>query len=113
MVLLEQHFNDAPKEKFLRALRGEGVRFTTMYFDRLNEQPFVEAALSSRAFQKVYSKERLKRYRELNQCPRNDQLSQEGIWLPQYALLGGKKLMDEIADSMAKIYEYRNQLAKL
>ena len=109
----KEHFNDAPKEKFLRALRAEGVRFTTMYFDRLNTQPFIENTLSSRAFQKTFSKERLKRYREENHCPRNDQLSAEGVWLPQYAFLGGKKLMDDIADAMAKIHDNKDQLAKL
>ncbi|MHC4400866.1 MAG: DegT/DnrJ/EryC1/StrS family aminotransferase [Planctomycetota bacterium] len=109
----KEHFNDAPKEKFLRALRAEGMRFTTMYFDQLNEQPFIENTLSSRAFQKIFSKGRLKRYREQNHCPRNDQLSAEGVWLPQYAFLGGKKLMDDIADAMAKIHDNKDQLAKV
>ena len=109
----KEHFNDAPKEKFLRALRAEGIRFSTMYFDQLNKQPFIENTLNSRAFQKIFSKERLKKYREQNHCPRNDQLSAEGVWLPQYAFLGGKKLMDEIADAMAKIHDNKDQLAKL
>ena len=109
----KEHFNDAPKEKFLRALRAEGIRFTTMYFDQLNRQPFIEHTLKSRAFQKTFSKERLKRYREQNHCPCNDQLSAEGVWLPQYAFLGGKKLMDDIADAMAKIHDNKDQLGKL
>jgi perosamine synthetase len=109
----KEHFNDAPKVKFLRALRAEGMRFSTMYFDELNKQPFIENTLNSRTFQKVFSPERLKRYREENRCPRNDQLSEEGVWLPQYAFLGDKRLMDQIADAMAKIYENRDQLAKL
>ena len=109
----KQHFNDAPKAKFLRALRAEGIRFTTMYFDQLNRQPFIENTLNSRTFQKVFSKERLKQYREQNHCPCNDQLSEEGVWLPQYVFLGGKKLMDQIADAMAKIHKNRDQLAKL
>jgi perosamine synthetase len=109
----KQHFNDAPKEKFLRALRAEGIRFTTMYFDRLNTQPFIENALSSRTFRKVFSKERLERYREQNRCPRNDQLSVEGVWLPQYAFLGDRQLMDDIADAMAKIQDNKDQLVKL
>jgi dTDP-4-amino-4,6-dideoxygalactose transaminase len=108
-----EHFNNAPKEKFLRALRAEGIRFTTMYFDRLNKQPYIENALRSRVFQKIFSQERLNRYREQNQCPRNDQLSTEGVWLPQYAFLGGKKLMDNIADAMAKIQQNKDQLASL
>jgi len=109
----KKHFNDAPKEKFLRALRKEGIRFTTMYFDQLNKQPFIDEALNARAFQRVFSKERLNRYREQNHCSANDQLAEEGVWLPQYAFLGGKKLMDDIADAMVKIHDNRDQLAKL
>ena len=109
----KEYFNGIPKVKFLRALRAEGIRFSTMYFDRLNTQPYIENTLNSRAFVKIYSKERLKEYREQNQCPVNDRLSEEGVWLPQYAFLGGKKLMDDIADAMAKIHDNRSQLAKL
>jgi dTDP-4-amino-4,6-dideoxygalactose transaminase len=109
----KEHFNDAPKEKFLRALRAEGIRFTTMYFDQLNKQPFIDNTLNSRVFRKIFSEERLKRYREQNHCPRNDQLSAEGVWLPQYAFLGGKKLMDDIADAMVKIHENKDLLSKL
>jgi len=109
----KEHFHDAPKEKFLRALRAEGVRFTTMYFDQLNKQPFIENALSSRTFRRVFSDERLKRYREQNHCPSNDQLSAEGVWLPQYTFLGDRKLMDDIADAMAKIHDHRDLLGKL
>ena len=109
----KQHFNDAPKEKFLRALRAEGVPFTTMYFDQLNQQPFIEHTLNSSAFQKVFSQQRLEQYREQNHCPNNDQLAEEGVWLPQPVFLGGKQLMDQIADALAKIHDHREQLAKL
>lgn len=109
----KEHFNDAPKEKFLRALRAEGIRFTTMYFDRLNTQPFIESTLNSRTFQKIFSRQRLGQYREQNRCPNNDRLAEEGVWLPQYAFLGSRKLMDEIADAMLKIHKNRDQLAKL
>lgn len=109
----KEHFNDAPKEKFLKALRAERIPFTTMYFDQLNKQPFLENALSSRTFQKVFSKPRLDRYREQNHCPCNDQLAAEGVWLPQYVFLGDRRDMDDIADALAKIAEHKEQLAKL
>lgn len=109
----KEHFHDAPKEKFLKALRAERIPFTTMYFDQLNKQPFLENALSSRTFQKVFSKQRLDRYREQNHCPCNDQLSAEGVWLPQYVFLGDRRDMDDIVDAIAKIAEHKEQLAKL
>ncbi len=109
----KKRFNDAPKEKFLKALRAERIPFTTMYFDRLNTQPFIENTLSSRTFQRIFSKQRLDRYREQNRCPANDQLADEGVWLPQYVFLGERRDMDDIADAVAKISEHREQLARL
>ena len=110
---LKEHFHDAPKDKFLRALRAERIPFTTMYFDQLNTQPFIENTLNSRSFQKIFSSERLKRYRDQNRCPRNDQLSAQGVWLPQRVFLGDRKDMDDIADAVAKIHDQREQLARL
>jgi dTDP-4-amino-4,6-dideoxygalactose transaminase len=69
--------------------------------------------LNSPSFQKVFSKQRLDRYREQNHCPVNDQLSNEGVWLPQYVFLGEKQDMDDIADAIAKIYQQRDELARL
>lgn len=109
----KEHFNDAPKEKFLKALRAEKIPFTTMYFDQLNRQPFIDKALSLPVFQQVYSKERLNRYREQNHCPRNDQLSAEGVWLPQYVFLGDTGDMDDIVEAVAKIAANKDQLASL
>jgi dTDP-4-amino-4,6-dideoxygalactose transaminase len=109
----KEHFQDAPKEKFLKALRAEGIPFTTMYFDQLNEQPFLEHALSLPVFQKIYSKQRLDRHREQNHCPCNDQLSAEGVWLPQFVFLGNTRDMDDIADALLKIVESKEQLGRL
>jgi len=83
-----------------------------MYFDRLNTQHFVEHTLNSKVFQIIYSKDRLKRYREQNQCPVNDKLSEQGVWLWQQMLLGTKKDMDEIADAIIKIQKNKADLAK-
>ncbi len=105
-------YNDVPKDKFLRALRAEGIPNTSMYFDRLNTQNFIEHTLNSKAFQIIYSKDRLRRYRERNQCPVSDKLSEEGVWLTQHMLLGTRKDMDEIADAIIKIHNNREALTR-
>ena len=81
-----------------------------MYFDQLNKQNFVEHTLSSRSFRKIYSKARLKRYREENHCPDNDLLSKEGIWFMHPLLMGTKEDIDDIVDAFLKIYENRDKL---
>lgn len=110
---LQEHFNDIPRNVFLKALRAEGIPSTTMYFDRLNTQPFLTNALNSRTFQKIFPPAQLKNYWERNQCPVNDRLAVEGVWLPQYVFLGDRRDMDDIAEAMAKIQSNRTQLAKL
>ena len=109
----KEHFHDAPKEKFLKALRAERIPFTTMYFDQLNKQPFLEHALSLPVFQKIYSSGRLDQHREQNHCPCNDQLSAEGVWLPQFVFLGDTRDMDDIADALLKIVANKEQLGRL
>jgi len=109
----KEHFNGAPKQKFLKALRAEKIPFTTMYFDELNKQPFIEDTLNSPTFQRIFSRQRLTRYRDENHCPSNDRLSAEGVWLPQYVFLGDTKDMDDIADAVAKIHDRKDQLDKI
>ena len=110
---LKEAFDDIPRDVFLRALRAEGIPHTTMYFDRLNRQPFIENVLESRSFRRIFSAERLRRYREANHCPNNDLLAEQGVWLPQTVLLGDKRDMEDIAEAFAKIYRLRGQLRRL
>lgn len=110
---LPEAFDGLPREVFLRALRAEGIPCTTMYFDRLNHQPFLENTLASRTFRRIFPEQRLRQYREANVCPNNDLLAQQGLWLPQTLLLGESRDMDEIAEAFAKIQRLRSQLRQL
>lgn len=108
-----EYFNNAPKNIFLKALSAEGIPNTDMYFDRLNTQHFIEHTLNSKAFKIIYPKERLSQYREQNECPVNDKLCGQGVWLWQQMLLGTKKDMDDIAGAIIKIQENKDALAKI
>jgi len=110
---LKDAFDDVPRDVFLRALRAEGIPYTTMYFDRLNRQPFIDKVLESRSFRRIFSPERIRWYRETNHCPNNDLLAEQGIWLPQTVLLGNQRDMEDIAEAFAKIYRLRGQLRRL
>jgi len=106
----KEYFNNAPRSKFLAALRAEGIPCSGGY-GRINKGDFFERALNSRNFQKMYSKKRLNWCREQNHCPDNDQLCKEAVWFFHNLLLGTKSDMDDIADAILKIYENRNKLA--
>lgn len=105
----KEHFNNLPRGKFLSALRAEGIPCSGGY-SPLNKEGTIEDALNSRSFQKVFSKDRLDKYREQNHCPENDRLCEEAVWFAQNLLLGTKSDMDDITDAISKIYENRGKL---
>jgi len=104
-------FGGLSRQKFLRALSAEGIPASGGYRP-MHGMDFLEDAFSSKAFQRIYSKEALDlaRYREENACPDNAQLCEEAVWLSQRLLLGTKKDVDDIANAITKIYEHRDKL---
>ncbi len=106
----KEHFNDAPREKFLAALRAEGVPCSGGYGPQYNDE-LIEAALSSKNFKRSFPKARLDRYREELHYPDNDRLCREAVWLSQELLLTSKRDIDDIADAILKVYENRDKLA--
>ncbi len=106
----KEEFDGVPRHKFMAALRAEGIScgqgYGQQYFDGL-----IEEAISSRGYTRLYSKERLKRYREeLHNLPDNDQLTLEVVWFYQNMLLAERSDMDDIINAIQKIYENRSQL---
>ena len=104
-------FAGLPRERFLKALPAEGVPCSSGYTP-LERQPFVQATLASRAYQRLYPKEVLAGWEERNRCPANDQLCEEAVWLTQTMLLGPRQDMDDIAAAIRKIQASAAELAK-
>jgi dTDP-4-amino-4,6-dideoxygalactose transaminase len=106
----KEHFDGLPRHKFIAALNAEGIPcgegYGQQYFDNL-----IEEAISSKGYTRLFSKERLNRYREeLHNLPDNDQLTLEVVWFFQNMLLAERSDMDDIINAVQKIYENRSQL---
>ena len=106
----KEHFNNAPRGKFLAALSAEGVPCSGGYGPQYRDG-LIEVALNSKNFKRSFSKKRLDRYRQELNYPGNDQLCAEAVWLSQRMLLTEKSDMDDIADAILKVYENRDKLA--
>jgi dTDP-4-amino-4,6-dideoxygalactose transaminase len=106
----EQFFN-LPRNSFVKALRAEGIPCATGY-SPLNKAEYIQDALKSRPYQKVYGKEAIDKWLDRNQCPENDKLCEEALWFMQNMLLGPRSDMDEIAAAIRKIRTYAAELAK-
>lgn len=95
-------FGGLPRNKFVRALRAEGIPCSTGY-ERLNEAAFLRDALQSRHYVRIYGRGAIDSWAERNRCPENDQLCDEAVWLMQNMLLGPRTDMEEIAAAVRKI----------
>jgi dTDP-4-amino-4,6-dideoxygalactose transaminase len=106
----KEYFNGADRSKFLKALSAEGVNLSPYIRQGLHKEPWIEHILSSKVYQKMFSKKRLQRYRDQIKCPNCDKVCQEMamIWASG-PLLGTKEDMDDIADAILKVYENRDK----
>jgi len=106
----KEHFDGLPRAKFLSALEAEGIPCSSGYEAQYNDG-FMDEVLNSRGYKRLFSAQRLKRYREeLHELPENDQLTQEAVWFFQNMLLAERKDMDDIINAVQKVYENRKQL---
>ena len=108
---VSDEFKELPREKFLEALRAEGIPCSPGY-SPLNKMACIEYAFNNRHFKKFYESNRInyENYMENNQCPLNDQLCQDAVWLPQTVLLGDREDMNQIAAAISKIHTHADKI---
>ncbi len=108
----ERSFKGLSRTGFLRALRKEGIPCGSSYRP-LNREPFMEKVLNSRHYQRIYSGDRLRRYREKIQCPATDTLSDEGLFFSHTLLMGSRQDVEQIAEGIARIQKHAEEIARL
>ena len=111
LIYEKEYFNGLPKTKFQQAMRAEGIGFGDGIDSSLHLNPFIETYFNLRAFQKIFSKERLDKYRRENLCPVNERIYKEtGLSLGQRVFLGTKKDMEDIVAAIVKIQKNSSKL---
>ncbi len=114
MTYKKEHFNNADRAAFLKAMGAEGIPLDPYLAKGLHKEPWVENVLNSRVYQKMYSKDRLQKYREDNRCPNCDKVCQQAIIMwASGPLIGTKEDMDDIANAIVKVYENRDKLSTI
>jgi perosamine synthetase len=108
----EKEFKGLSRDLFLKALRAEGIPNLSGYAPYLNKQPYLENAFKSKNFRKMYPEELLdfNKFKEANECPENDKLCMESVWLQQNMLLAEKQDLDDIADAIERIRKNAEQI---
>jgi len=102
-------FGGLPRATFLKALAAEGIPASRGYLP-LNLEPFLQAAVQSRAYRKLFPENVLRDWKERNECPANNQLCEEAVWFTQNMFLGTKSDMDQIAGAIRKLQKHAREL---
>ena len=105
-------FNGLTRDKFMQALRAEGIPCYTgyheQYFDGL-----IDEALNSRGYKRLFSDQRLKQYRDsLHELKGNKLVCETVVAFLQSMLLASRNDMDDIINAIHKIQEHSAELAK-
>ena len=106
---VSDEFDGVSRAKFLEALQAEGIPCSPGY-GKQNYDGLIEETLNSRGYKRLFSPERLTRWRDENHLPGNDQLAEEAVIFYQSMLLGSESDMDDIVKAINKIYKNRKLL---
>jgi len=106
-----RHFADIPREKLLKELAKAGVSASSGY-SRLNKTSHVQALASNPHYIRIYGKETMSRWLTAHECPVNDRLCDEALWLGQTKLLGTKTDMERIAEAFGSIQKRAGDIAR-
>jgi perosamine synthetase len=109
----KEAFKGLTRSEFTRAVSAEGVPCGSGYRAGLNREPYINDALQSKNFQKMYPKEMLnfEKYVQQNQCPVNDRVCDEQtVAFGQRMLLGDKSDMDDIVNAIEKVYNNAHKI---
>jgi dTDP-4-amino-4,6-dideoxygalactose transaminase len=105
-------FQGLPRDKFIRAMRAEGIPCSTgyqeQYFDGL-----LDEAINSRGFKRLFSAQRLKEYRDSFQELRgNREVCATTVAITQNMLLADPAAVDHIGEAIRKIQAHGAELAR-
>lgn len=104
-------FSNLSRNKFVKAMRAEGIPCGTGY-GPLNKAGFIRDALNSRPYLRVYGKAAIEKWAQRNECPQNDKLCGQAVWFMQNMLLGPRSDMDQIVEAIGKIRAHAPALAR-
>ena len=110
----KEYFNNADRSQFFKAIRAEGIPLGGYIPNGLHKEPWVDYILNQKVYQKMYSAQRLRQFKEEMQCPVCDKVCDEMAMLwSSGPLTGSKEDMDDIINAIMKVYENKDQLSKL
>jgi perosamine synthetase len=111
MTYKKEYFNNADRSKFLKALSAEGISLSTYIANGLHREPWTDFILNLDVYKKMYSPERLMKYRDELNLPNCDKVCGDLVMIwASGPLLGSQADMDDIINAVVKVYDNRDKL---
>jgi len=110
----KEKFSGLTRAQFMKALDAEGIPSMSGYTP-LNKMPYLKNVMETKNFKLMYPPEMLdyNKYMERNQCPVNDQVCEETVWLFHNILIGEKEDMNDIATAIERISRNADKLLNI
>jgi len=107
----KEHFNNAPREKFLKAIAAEGISLSPYIANGLHREPWTDHIQTLAEYKTMFGPARLKKFRDELNLPKCDQVCQDMIMLwASGPLLGTTADMDDLINAVMKVYNNRDKL---
>jgi len=107
----KEHFNNAPREKFLKAMAAEGISLSPYIKNGLHREPWPQHIAGLPEYRKMYGKARLNKFLAELPLPKCDQVCGDMVMLwASGPLLGNYADMDDIVSAIMKVYKNRDKL---
>jgi dTDP-4-amino-4,6-dideoxygalactose transaminase len=105
-------FSGLSRDKFMEALRAEGVPCSAVYHEQYFDG-LLDEAINSRGYQRLFSAARLKAYRDsFRELKGNAQVCSTTVAFTQNLLLAKRSELDQIVEAIRKIQLHSGALAK-
>ena len=110
----KEHFNNASRSTFLKAIAAEGVPFAPYIIQGLHKEAWTKDIMDQKIYKQMFKPARLKKFQNELDCPNVDNILENIllIWASG-ALLGTREDMDDIVNAIMKVYDNRDKLSSI
>ncbi|MEP7367056.1 MAG: DegT/DnrJ/EryC1/StrS family aminotransferase [Acidobacteriota bacterium] len=105
----KEAFEGVGKDAILKAVRAEGIPASGGY-KPLNKEPFLETAFATPGWRTIYGEKTMREWAGRSECPVNELLCSQGMWLTQTMLLGTRTDMEHVAAALRKVQAQAGEL---
>lgn len=106
----QEYFNNAPRDKFLKAVAAEGISLSPYIANGLHGEPRTDHIVALKEYKTMNSPDRLKTFTQQLDLPNCDQVCANMVMLwASGPLLGSQSDMDDVINAIMKVYENRDK----